>query len=70
LFSVAAAVPIAAAAAGFSPNGTPSGLFALLDRYRDTGLRLREVEAAHGTTLQHIPAGFQPGPSIGQALAR
>jgi hypothetical protein len=70
LFSVAAAAPIAAAAAGSSPTSAPRGLFALLDRYRDTGMRLHEVEATHATTLQHIPAGFRPGPSTGQALAR
>jgi hypothetical protein len=69
LFSVAAAAPIAAAAR--SPyGGVPSGLFALLDRYRDTGMRLREVEALHASTLQRIPAGFRPGFSTGQALAR
>jgi len=60
LFSVAAAAPIAAAAAGVSPGGVPSGFFALLDRYRDTGLRLREIEAARARTLPSIPVRFRP----------
>jgi hypothetical protein len=61
LFSVATAVPIAAATAGVSPGSAPSGLQPLLDRYRDIGIRLREVEATYARTLQLIPATFRPG---------
>lgn len=66
LFSVATAVPIAAATAGVSPGSAPSELQPLLDRYRDIGIRLREVEATYARTLQLIPATFRPGFPPGQ----
>ena len=50
LFTAAVALPVTTAAAATSP--VPSGhvsasLLALLKRYRDTCIRLREVEAEH-----------------------
>jgi hypothetical protein len=61
LFSVATAAPVAAATSAFLGVSTPSSLQGLLDRYRDTGMRLRETEADYARTLQHIPATIRPG---------
>jgi hypothetical protein len=69
LFSVAAAAPVAAMAAEVPPNGVPASILALLDRYRDTGVRLREVEAARVGALAAIPLGFRPV-TVGGCVSR
>ena len=60
LFSAAVALPVATVAAGSSPGGVSPGLLALLKRYRDTCLRLREVEADQAEKLLSIPAASGP----------
>jgi hypothetical protein len=70
LFSAAVALPIATATAGFSPGGVCPRLLALLERYRDTCIRLREVEADHAERLLSIPASFRPGSSDGRCVSR
>jgi hypothetical protein len=42
----------------------------LLKRYRDTCLRLREVEADQAEKLLSIPACFRPGSSDGRCVSR
>ena len=69
LFSVAAAAPVAAMAAEVPPNGVPASILALLERYRDTGVQLREVEAARVGALADIPLGFRPV-TVGGCLSR
>ena len=56
LFSAAVALPVATATAGSSPGGVSPRLLALLERYRDTCIRLREVEADQAEKLLSIPA--------------
>jgi hypothetical protein len=70
LFSAAVALPVATAAAGSFPGGVSTGLLALLERYRDTCIRLREVEADHAERLLSIPASFRPGSSDGRCVSR
>ena len=70
LFSAAVALPVATVAAGSSPGGVSPGLTALLKRYRDTCLRLREVEADQAERLLSIPACFRPGSSDGRCVSR
>jgi hypothetical protein len=63
LLSVAAAAPVSAAAAATasaSPGGVTASVFALLDSYPDTGVQLREVEAARARMLPAIPLRFRP----------
>jgi hypothetical protein len=69
LFSAAVAAPIATVTAGFSPGGTP-GLQQLLDRYRETGIRLREIETAHARALQQIPVDVRPGQCSANNMSR
>ena len=70
LFSAAVALPVATVAAGSSPGGVSPGLLALLKRYRDTCLRLREVETDQAERLLSIPACFRPGSSDGRCVSR
>ena len=70
LFSAAVALPVATAAAGSLPGGVSPRLLALLERYRDTCIRLREVEADHAERLLLIPASFRPGSSDGRCVSR
>ena len=70
LFSAAVALPVATVAAGSSSGGVSPGLLALLKRYRDTCLRLREVEADQAERLLSIPACFRPGSSDGRCVSR
>jgi hypothetical protein len=70
LFSAAVALPIATATAGSLPGGVSPRLLALLERYRDTCIRLREVEADQAEKLLSIPASFRPGSSDGRCVSR
>jgi hypothetical protein len=70
LFSAAVALTVATVAAGSSPGGVSPGLVALLKRYRDTCLRLREVEADQAERLLSIPACFRPGSSDSRCVSR
>jgi hypothetical protein len=70
LFSAAVALPIATATAGFCPGGVSPRLLALLARYRDTCIRLREVEADQAEKLLSIPASFRRGSSDGRCVSR
>jgi hypothetical protein len=70
LFSIATAAPVAAATSAFPGVNTPSSLHGLLDRYRDTGMRLRETEAAYARTLPSIPATVRPGISERNTMCR
>jgi hypothetical protein len=70
LFSAAVALPVATAAAGSFPGGVSTGLLALLERYRDTCIRLREVEADHAERLLSVPAEHRPGSSDGRCVSR
>jgi len=70
LFSAAVAFPVATAAAGSFPGGASPKLLALLERYRDTCIRLREVEADHAERLQYILAEHRPGSSDGRCVSR
>ena len=73
LFTAAVALPVTTAAAGISPvppGHVSASLLALLKRYRDTCIRLREVEAEHAETLLSIPAAFRPGASDGRCVSR
>jgi len=70
LFSAAVALPVATATAGFSPGGVSPRLLALLERYRDTCIQLREVEADQAEKLLSIPASFRPGSSDGRCVSR
>jgi hypothetical protein len=69
LLSAAVAAPIATVTAGFSPGGT-LGLQQLLDRYRETGIRLREIEIARAGALQLIPTGLRPGQCSTNSVSR
>jgi hypothetical protein len=70
LFSAAVALPVATATAGSLPGGVSPKLLALLERYRDTCIRLREVEADQAEKLLSIPASFRPGSSDGRCVSR
>jgi hypothetical protein len=70
LFSATVALPVSTATAGFSPGGVSPRLLALLERYRDTCIRLREVEADQAEKLLSIPASFRPGSSDGRCVSR
>jgi hypothetical protein len=70
LFSAVVALPVATATAGSLPGGVSPKLLALLERYRDTCIRLREVEADHAERLLSIPASFRPGSSDGRCVSR
>jgi hypothetical protein len=70
LFSAAVALPVATAAAGSLPGGVSPKLLALLERYRDTCIRLREVEADHAERLLSVPAEHRPGSSDGRCVSR
>lgn len=49
----------AAATASACPSGVPASVLALLDSYRNTGVQLREVEAARARMLPAIPLRFR-----------
>jgi hypothetical protein len=70
LFSAAVALPVATATAGSFPGGVSPKLLALLERYRDTCIRLREVEADHAERLLSVPAEHRPGSSDGRCVSR
>ena len=70
LFSAVVALPVATATAGSLPGGVSPKLLALLERYRDTCIRLREVKADHAERLLSIPASFRPGSSDGRCVSR
>jgi hypothetical protein len=70
LFSAVVALPVATATAGSLPGGVSPKLLALLERYRDTCIRLREVEADHAERLLSVPAEHRPGSSDGRCVSR